>query len=60
LQNTHGSDYRGQTGEVGDTGGENKSDTPVDGNQDDPEQLAAPGGQRRTPEELDEDLVVQD
>lgn len=60
LQNTHGGDYRGQPGEVGDTGGENKRDTPVDGNQDDPEQLAAPGGQRWTPEELDQDLVVQD
>lgn len=58
LQDTESGNDGSETGEVGDTGGQDEGDGPVDWDESHPQELAGLVGERREVEKLDEDVVV--
>lgn len=60
VQDTESGNHRCQTREVRNGSGNDKSNGPVDRDENNPGNFTALGGERREAEELDKDAVVQD
>jgi hypothetical protein len=60
LQDTEGGDDTGQAREIGNTGGKDESDGPVNRDQGGESDFSATGGESGSMEQLDEDVVVDD
>jgi hypothetical protein len=58
LKDTEGRNKRCQSEKVGNRSGNNERETPIDGNCDNPDDLASSRCQRWRSEEVNEDIVV--